>query len=195
MVKDGFSEDWTDSEVDLLHWRKVHPDENGAYRESRVKIRIDLDEESQAVIVQEDGKSCLHIPIETTAECHMYIPDTFSDGSGKGSGRTHLVVYLNDGDAWAERNRDDGSFTKKNIRNLEKSSWNLMESMDFSAASLHLEKDKEYRLWPKRIGYWTNLEDDQWDNPPIQGQNRFKIQLFAEINGQGPQEIHSFVLT
>ena len=29
--------------------------------------------------------------------------------------------------------------------------------------------------------------------PPIQGQNRFKIQLFAEINGQGPQEIHSFV--
>ena len=46
--KDGFSEDWTDSEVDLLHWRKVHPDENGAYRESRVKIRIDLDEESQA---------------------------------------------------------------------------------------------------------------------------------------------------
>ena len=68
-----------------------------------------------------------------------------------------------------------------------------MESMDFSAASLHLEKDKEYRLWPKRIGYWTNLEDG--DNPPIQGQNRFKIQLFAEINGQGPQEIHSFVLT
>ena len=94
---------------------------------NRVKIRIDLDEESQAII-QEDGKLPSH-SIETTAECHMYIPDTFSDGSGHGGELIWwfmLTTVMHD-----ERNRDDGD--KKNIRNLEKSSWNLMESMDFSA--------------------------------------------------------------
>ena len=39
----------------ILHWRKVHLMKM-EHTVNRVKIRIDLDEESQAVIIQEDGK-------------------------------------------------------------------------------------------------------------------------------------------
>jgi hypothetical protein len=196
MVKENYDAAWTDPEKDLLHWRHAHPDQIGSYRDSRMKIRIDLTEGAHAEIKDDDGVAYLEIPFETTVICQMFVPDTFSNGKGRGPGRTHIVFFgLEDDGTWSEKPRDDESFTKKNVARLHRSEWNHMEELRFDDVTLHLERNKQYRLWPKRIGFWTNLENDQFDPPAIQGQNRFKIPMLFQLGEQEPQEITHFVLT
>lgn len=199
MVKEkGFDVSWTAKEKDLLHWRQSHPDpddDRRTHRKSHVKVGIDIGEELE-VKTDGGGQKYLELPFQTTAQCHMYIPDTFSDGNGAGRGRTHLVVFGEvDGiGTWSEKPRDEGSVSKKNIAKLDIGTWNEMETFGFSDPTLHLETGKKYRLWPKRIGFWTNHDDDQFDSPPIQGNGKFDIPMIAK-RGEFEEEIDYFILT
>ena len=73
------------------------------------------------MIIQEDGKSCFTFLSKLLLNVICTYRIRFPTAVVR-SGRTHLVVYVNDGDAWSERNRDDGVY--KRISEFEKSSWN-----------------------------------------------------------------------